>query len=130
MGWRIVSTVSPKYILFLGNDALDGFNKRQVSLSLGQSSVGSGAVRIQATLAFHPFRCGSIRDPSLTVPGDALPTRRDCDDGADRPDTIGTHGAAANTWIKVINAPRTMVRRASNSERVLNKPAFSLYHRR
>jgi hypothetical protein len=46
------------------------------------------------------------------------------------PDTIGTHGAAPNTWINVINDPSTMVRRANNSERVLNKPALSLYHLR
>jgi hypothetical protein len=46
------------------------------------------------------------------------------------PDTIGSHGAGPSTWIKVINAPNTMVRRANNSERVLNKPAFSLYHLR
>src|SRR5260370_22427688 len=46
------------------------------------------------------------------------------------PDTIGTHEAAPNNWIKVINAPSTMVRRANNSERVLNKPALSLYHLR
>jgi hypothetical protein len=52
-GGRIVSTLSPKYVLFLGNNTLDGFHERQVSLSLGQSSVGTGAVRIQATLALH-----------------------------------------------------------------------------
>jgi len=46
------------------------------------------------------------------------------------PDTIGTHGAAPNTWMKLINAPNTMVRRANNSERVLYKPAFWLYHLR
>ena len=46
------------------------------------------------------------------------------------PDTTRTHGATPNTWIKVIDAPSMMVRRANNSERVLNKPAFSLYHLR
>jgi hypothetical protein len=53
--WLIISTVSPKYVLFFGNDALDGFHERQVSLLLGQSSVRTGAVRIQATLALHPL---------------------------------------------------------------------------
>jgi hypothetical protein len=55
MGRQVISTVSPKYVLFFGNDALDGFNERQVSLSLWQSSVGTGAVAIQSSLALHPF---------------------------------------------------------------------------
>jgi hypothetical protein len=46
MGRQVISTVSPKYVLFFGNDALDGFHERQVSLSLWQSSVGTGAVGI------------------------------------------------------------------------------------
>jgi hypothetical protein len=34
-GWRIVSALSPKYVLFLGHDTLDGFDKGQVSLAIG-----------------------------------------------------------------------------------------------
>ena len=53
--WLVISTVSPEYVLFFGNDALDGLHERQVSLSLWQSSVGTSAVGIQSSLAFHPF---------------------------------------------------------------------------
>src|SRR5438270_2852550 len=52
---RVVSTIPPKDVLFLGNNALDGFHERQVSLSLGQSSVGAGAVGEESTLALHPL---------------------------------------------------------------------------
>src|SRR5260370_35862044 len=76
-GWRVVSTVSPKYVLVFGNDTLDGFHERQVSLCLGQSSGGTGAGRIQSALALHPLWSGSIRYPSLTISGDTCPAPRD-----------------------------------------------------
>jgi hypothetical protein len=33
--WRVISTPSPEYVLFFGNDSLDGFHERQIGLSLG-----------------------------------------------------------------------------------------------